>query len=569
MFTEFTADHIEASQWDWDDWKPYFDELEAAELTADDMEEWLQKQTVVSKMLQEIGNRLWVATTVDTNDEAAAAAFKRFRRDISPNSDKAFHTLNTKLVESDLVPDSMRIPLRNLKALIRIFNEDNLPLITEENELGQAYNRIVGAQTVEWEGEAVPLGQLAPVQEDLARKRRKQAWLLEQERKKQDREAHDALWRQYMELRGQLAKNAGFDNYRQYIWLSSFRHDYTPEDALQFAEAILQVVVPVQERLHEGRRERLGYETLRPWDLRVDPAGRAPLRPYTDINDFIDKTEAIFHYVDPELGANFTTMKTENLLDLENRVGKGPGGYNTHFPVSERPFIFMNAVNVESDVITILHEAGHAFHAFAKGNLTYIPQMWVPMEFSEVASMAMELLASPYLSNAHGGYFTEAEAARFRANHMRAIINLWTFIATGVAFQHWVYINHEVATDPANCDARWLELWGQYRRGVDWSGYEDFILNGWRSLPHFFQTPFYMVEYGLAQLGAVQIYANALQDQASALKKYREALALGGTVTLPELYEAAGAKLAFDAETLKVAVDLLDSQIKRFDAPQN
>lgn len=568
MFTELTADYTEAGQWDWDNWRPYFDELESTELSVDNIEAWLKQHTALSKMLHEIDNRLWVAITVDTADEEAAAAFKRYIGKISPQSGKAFNALNIKLVESHLAPDSLRVPLRNIEASMRIFHEENLPLITEENQLGEIYNQIAGAQIVEWEGEAIPLQQLAPVLKDKKRERRKQAWLLAEERRTQDREAYDKLWRQLMTVRGQIARNAGFDNYRQYIWLSRYRHDYTHEDALEFAEAILKVVVPVQERLYEERRRQLGYESLRPWDLQVDPSGLPPLRPYSDIDDFIDKTEAIFQHVHPELGAQFTSMKAANLLDLESRIGKGPGGYNTYFPVMKHPFIFMNAVNLEGDVTTLLHEAGHAFHAFAKGNLPYAPQMDVTAEFNEVASMAMELLASPYLSEIYGGYFTEAEAARFRGNHLRAIIHLWTFIALGAVFQHWIYTHHEQASDPTNCDSKWLELWNQYQSGVDWSGYQDFILNRWRSVQHFFQYPFYMMEYGLAQLGAVQIYANALENQAEALKKYRAALALGGTVTLPKLYEATGARLAFDAETLKSAVDLLQSQIQYFDTLQ-
>lgn len=568
MFDNFTKDYQEASQWTWEQWQPYFDQLQAADLTADNIEQWLQELDLLSKMLWEIYNRLHVGTYINTNDEATAAAFQRHLEQISPHVEKAFAALNIQLVESGVAPDSIRVPLRNVETMIRLFNEDNLQLGAQENALSQAYNKIIGAQTVEWEGETIPLTRLNPVLTEPDRDRRKAAWLLQQERRKQDRDAHDALWRQFMDLRKQQATNAGFEDYRAYRWAVLNRHDYTPDDALTFVDAVLQVVVPMRERLHERRRAQLGYDTLRPWDLAVDPLDRAPLRPYRDIDDFIDKTEAIFHQVDPELGANFTTMKTGQLLDLENRAGKANTGMCSYFPFSERPFIFMNAVNVEGDVITLLHETGHAFHDFAFNDLDYRMQTWVPTEFGEVAAIAMELLAGPYLTHAHGGYFSKADAARFRANHLLEFTRRWLW-AVNVAFQHWVYTNHEAASDPANCDAKWLELWTQYHRGVDWRGYEDFILDYWRASPLIFQSPFYMIEYGLAQVGALQIYANALQDQATALNRYREALALGGTVTLPELYEAAGAKLAFDAETLKDVVDLVESQIAHFDALQS
>lgn len=568
MFTEFTADYKEAVLWGWNNWKLYIDELTILELTTDNVVAWMKQGDLVRKMLFEVRERLTLATMIDTTDEAGVTALNNFMVEISLAMDKAFFALDTKLVDSGLAPKTVEIPLRNLKNELRLFNEDNLPLMAQLSQLGLQYNQIAGAQTVEWEGKTVSLLQLAVAFKDTNRERRKTAWILQQRRKKQDREKHNVLWKNYMDLRGQVAKNAGFDDYRQYAWLRLNRHDYTPEDAIQFTEAVLQVVVPAAERLRERQRKHLGYETMHPWDLQVDPRNRAPLRPYTDIKEFIDKAESIFYKVDPELGANFTTMKTGNLLDLENRSGKGPGGQAMVFDASDQAFIFMNAVNVAHDVTTLLHEAGHGFHTFAKRDLDYMLQRWVTAEFNEVASMAMELLASPYLTDKQGGYFTEVEAARFRADHMREIIHQWTFIAIGVAFQHWVYTHHEAATDPTNCDTKWMELWSQYQRGVDWGEYKDFILNGWRSLPHFFHTPFYMIEYGLAQLGAVQIYANSLQDQAGALKKYREALALGGTVTLPKLYEVAGARLAFDAKTLKSAVDLLESQIEYFDALQ-
>ena len=558
----FPTDYQAVMDWTWVEWQPHYTALLTADLSAENIYDWLEAWTRVSQLTWETRSRLSVAKDVDTTDADAEAAYKKFMATVIPNVQKYSFLLGQKLVDSGITPDDMAVPLRSIRAQIEIFSEDNLPLFVQESELATQYNKISGAQTVEWEGEEVTLNRLRTVFKDTDRDKRETAWRMMQERMRQDRESIDDLWRQYMDLRKQIAANAGFENYRDYIWKDKARFDYTPQDAIAFTEAIEAVVVPVFERLNEQRRQKLGYETLKPWDTAVDPLGRDPLKPYETIEEFIDKTGAIFQQVDPELGTYFQRMQNDNLLDLENRKGKAPGGYCTAFPHSKTPFIFMNSVGQEGDVRTLLHEAGHAFHGFsAMEGLPYQMQMRAPMEFNEVASMAMELLASPYLDEAHGGYFSEAEANRYRAEHLRGIVRFWPYMAIIVAFQHWIYENHDRATDPAACDEKWLELWGRYMKGIDYSGFEDYIVNRWRRQLHIFRVPFYYVEYGLAQLGAVQVWANALDDQQAALDSYRQALNLGGTVTLPELYETAGAKLAFDADTLQRAVDLIERKI--------
>jgi oligoendopeptidase F len=364
-----------------------------------------------------------------------------------------------------------------------------------------------------------------------------------------------------MEIRKQKAANAGMDNYRSFQWQQNRRFSYTPENCKEFHQAIEAVVVPAAQRIYKKRRQQLAVDTLRPWDLKVDPSGRPPLQPFSNIEEMEGKAEAIFKQVDPELGAYFSTMRQENLLDLDNRKGKAPGGFCTSFPVVKRPFIFMNAVGVHRDVQTLLHEAGHAFHNFEKSHLPYYPQWDVNMEFSEVASMAMELLAAPYLNEEHGGYYSKADAARARIEHLESSICFWPYMAVVDAFQHWVYENADAATNPDHCDAKWGELWDRFMVGVDYSGFEDEKVTGWHRKLHIFLVPFYYVEYGLAQLGAVQVWNNALQDQATTLRNYRKALSLGGTVSLPELYETAGARLAFDAQTLGEAVTLMEKVI--------
>lgn len=566
MFENLPKNYEASLDWDWSDWQPYYEALTATDLDAGTIEDWMLNRDAVSRLLWEVRARIYVATTVDTTNEQALARYKKLMTEIMPEVQKVSFLLDKKLVESGLAPEEIAVPMRNIEASIKIFNEDNVPIFAEMSDLQTRYNQIAGAQTVEWEGEERTLAQMGPLLKSTERDTREKAWTLMQERLKADREAYNDLWREYMGFRKQIYQNAGFENYVQYAWLSRNRHDYSPEDALEFTEAIAEVVVPIREGHLQAAAEKLGLEKLKPWDTTVDPLGREPLKAYDNINEFIDKSENIFQHVDPELGEFFSTMKNENLLDLDNRKGKGPGGYCTYFAQSERPFIFMNAVGLDRDVTTLLHEAGHAFHGFSRGEAKYLMERSSPMEFNEVASMAMELLATPYLSDEQGGFFNTDETARYRLDHLRGIVAFLPYMAVVVAFQHWIYTHHDEATDPANCDKKWLELWHTYMTGVDWSGYEDMILNRWRRQLHIFQLPFYYIEYGLAQLGSIQVWANALKDQAEALKHYREALALGGTVTLPELFDTAGAKLAFDAETLGEAIGLVDETIRELEA---
>jgi oligoendopeptidase F len=381
-----------------------------------------------------------------------------------------------------------------------------------------------------------------------------------------DRAAINELWQKFLSLRQQLAANAGCVDYRTFRWQQLLRFDYTPADCLSFHAAIEEVVVPAATRIYEKRRRRLGLESLRPWDLNVDPSGYSPLRPFQDVEAFQSKTAAIFRQVDPQLGAYFEAMIQDNLLDLANRKNKAPGGYCTEFATTKQPFIFMNAVGIHDDVQTLLHEGGHAFHVFETRQLPYFQQLQVGMEMAEVASMAMELLASPYLAEAAGGFYSEAEAARARIEHLEGIIQFWPYMAVVDAFQHWVYEYPAAATDPANCDAQWSALWGRFMPGVDWSSLEPEMVTGWQRKAHIFDVPFYYVEYGLAQLGAVQVWRNAIADQTGAVASYRRALSLGATASLPELYAAAGAKFAFDAATLRQAVNLMEETIASLEA---
>ncbi len=306
-------------------------------------------------------------------------------------------------------------------------------------------------------------------------------------------------------------------------------------------------------------------EKLRPWDLDLYqltyPVTPDELTPFETEAELVSRGAAIFHQIDPALGAYFDDMRLHNLIDFSNRKGKGPGAFCASLEARHKPFIFGNAVGQSRDVTTLLHECGHAFHGYERYALPYTHLRNSPMEFNEVASTAMEFLGAPYLTRDNGGFYTEADAARARVKHLEKTILFWPYMAVVDAFQHWVYANHEAATDPANCDAAWAEQWERFVPFIDWSGWEHTRTRGWHRKQHIHRAPFYYVEYGLAALGAVQIWANARHDQPGAVQAYRRALALGDTVPLPALYAAAGAKFAFDAETLGDAVSLIETVI--------
>jgi oligoendopeptidase F len=558
----------EFMQLPWSSIQPFYQELAARSLEESNVDQFLADWTTLTQLWSEAYQRLYVASTVDTTDPQAERAYYDFLDYIYPNVQDAEQTIKGKLLASGLQPSGFAVPLRILRAESDLFRQENLPLLAQELKLGMAYEKIAGAQTVQWEGQELTLLQLQPVYQDPQRERRERAWRLAAERQLADREAINDLWGRMMDVRRRLAANAGLPDYRAYRWQKQLRFDYTPQDCEVFHRAIKTVVVPAALKLYEKRRRQLGVERLRPWDLEVDPLSRPPLQPFKSVSELEAKTAAIFHKVDPQLGEYFEIMRREGLLDLDNRPGKAPGGYCTDFLVVRRPFIFTNAVGVHDDVQTMLHEGGHAFHIFEASRLPYYQHFQIPLEFMEVASMAMELLASPYLTADRGGFYTPADAARARLEHLERSLLFWPYMAVVDGFQHWAYTQPEQGGDPQQCDAMWAELWQRFMPGVDWSGLDDELATGWQRKAHIHTDPFYYVEYGLALLGAVQVWRNALHDQPGAVAAYRRALSLGYTVPLPELYVAAGAHFAFDAGTLRQAVDLMLATMEELESQQ-
>lgn len=552
----------------WNNYEPLYKELEARPLSNESIDAWLNDWSRVAATADEQYWRLYIATTVNTADSDAETAFNNYIEDLQPAVKIAEQKLKDKLLASGLSPKSFETGLRRIQTEAEIFREENLPLLAEEQKLVTEYNKVIGSLSVMWEGEERTFIQMWALLYETDRSVRQRAWEAREACRLKERQTINELWEKFMIVRLKIAENAGMPDYRAYMWKQRFRFDYSPEDCKSFHAAIEEVVVPAAQRAYERRRQRLGIDTVRPWDVDVDPLGTTPIKPYETIEEFKTKAHAIFQQVDPGFGEYFQIMIDEDLLDLESRKNKAPGGYSLGLHVAHRPFIFMNNINTSLDVQTILHEGGHAFHEFERAHVHFYQrgEIYLPAEFAEVASMGMEFLASPYTTKERGGFYTDSEAARAMIELLEGFITFWPYMAVVDAFQHWVYENPIEGSDATKCENKWGEFWDRFMIGIDYSEWEDRKKTYWHRQLHPFDAPFYYVEYGLALLGAVQVWANSRQDQQKAVADYRKALALGATVPLTQLFATAGAKFAFDAKTLKQAVDLMEEVIGEMEA---
>jgi oligoendopeptidase F len=552
----------------WSDYEPYYKDLETRELNEWNIRAWLDDWSRLAATADEHYWRLNIATTVNTADPAVEDAFNKYIEEIQPAVKIAEQKLKDKLLASGLSPKGFETALRMMRAEAEIFTEKNLPLLAEEQKLVTEYNKIIGSLSVNWEGEEKTLMQMIAFLYEPDRSIRQHAWEAMEAQLLKERQNINKLWEKFVPVRLKIAENARMPDYRAYMWKQRFRFDYSPEDCKSFHAAIEKIFVPAAKRVYDRRRGRLGVDTLRPWDINVDPLGDSAIKPYDSMDEFKQKLQAVFKQVDPAFGEYFQIMMDENLLDLESRKNKAPGGYSLGLHVAHRPFVFMNHSNTPWDVQTMLHEGGHAFHEFERAHVHFYQrgENYLPAEFGEVASMSMEFLASPYKTKEGGGFYTDREQARTMIEHLEGIITFLPYMALVDAFQHWIYEHPGEASHASQCEDKWGELWDRFMIGIDYSGLEDAKKTFWHHQLHIFGSPFYYVEYGLAQLGAIQVWANARKDQQKAVAEYRKALKLGATVPLPDLFAAAGAKFAFDEETLRGAANLLEEVIQEMEA---
>ncbi len=543
----------------WEDIAPYYDELAERPLTREAMDAWLQAWSTLEELLTEAAALAMIAYTIDTGDAEKTADHLRFSTEILPRAEERSVALARRLLDSGFTRPDLETTIRRFRTASEIFREANVPILAEVEEHCATYQRITGSMTALWDGVERPLPQLQPFLKSPDREVRERAWRAATEPYMTQRDALAALFDTMFALRQGAAANAGFANYRDYSFPSKFRFDYTPADCERFHDAVERAVVPAVERLYAERQRRLSLDTLRPWDLQVEPERGEPLRPFTTEGELISRGREAFERVAPELGREFQRMIDERLLDLESRKGKAPGGYCETLHYRGRPFIFMNAVGLVDDVNTLLHEAGHAFHAFASHAQPLIWQRHPGSEAAELASMAMELLAAPHLTG-QGGFYEDEDGRAAEIEHLEDVLIALPHIASVDAFQHWIYASGE-GGDVAARDAAWLRLRARFDRGVDWGGLDRERVARWYRQLHIFLYPFYYIEYGLAQLGALQVWRNSLRDPAGAVRRYRQALALGATRSLPDVYATAGAGLTFDAPTMSALVALVEERL--------
>ena len=576
---------------DWPQIAPLFDQLEkrAAQCPSTaDLERWLLDWSELSAALDEESARRYIAMTCHTDSADAEKAYLHFVENVEPQLKPRQFALEKIYVTHPLRAELLAIGTpstvpaltnanrpsggsavrryqvfdRDVKNHVELFRPENVALETEDAKLCQQYQKLTGSLTVNFRGEEKTLVQMGRYLEEPDRALRQEAWELVAKRRLQEAEKFEDIFDQLIELRQQVARNAGFKNYRDYAFRRLGRFDYTPQDCTHFHDAVAREVMPAVRELHAARRHQLGLDKLHPghlhpWDLAVDPQNRPPLKPFAEVGEMVSRTQKIFDRLDGELAGGFRRMQDLRLLDLDNRKGKAPGGYQQNLSESRVPFIFMNAIGQQRDVETILHEAGHAFHALAAKEEDLYAYRSAPIEFCEVASMSMELLGNEFIEE----FYSAADANRARRTHLEGIIGFFPWMATVDAFQHWIYTHP--GHGRAERAAAWVELMDRFGGDVDWTGYEAARAHLWHRQLHIFLHPFYYVEYGIAQLGALQVWANSKRDKAKALADYKQALALGGSRPLPELFSAAGCPFRFDAAAIKPLIQLAGSELAK------
>ena len=514
------------------------------------LRQWILDWSELESVLGEVSCRRYVAMTCNTADEKAAKAYTDFVENVQPVMNEYDDKLNKKLVAhpaKDALKGEFGEWFKGVQVSLDLFSPDNIPLETEENKEIQAYQKITGGMSVEFEGKTQTMQQLAAYMERTDRDLRERAWRAMWERRLQDKEALDKAFDNLFALRKQIAKNSHCKDFIDYIFLAKHRFDYSPADCEAFHESIEKLVLPLQKEIYKKRAQKMGLDRLRPWDLNVDPLNRAPLKPYRTGDELIEKVDQIFESIHPQAGKWAREMQAKKLIDPDSRLGKAPGGYQIGFDESRLPFLFMNSACTDRDIYTLLHESGHSFHQFALAGQPIFPYRDVPAEFAEVASMSMELIGT---SNLKPFYGDDKEAiARSVAGELEDVIWLFPWVASVDSFQHRLYSFPEhTASDRSDI---WTEIMDRYDTGVDYTGLEAVRRNLWQKQLHIFECPFYYIEYSIAQIGALQVWANFKKDPKKAIDDLFRAESLGSSRPLPELFAAANIKFDFTPKTLE------------------
>jgi oligoendopeptidase F len=548
----------------WEALEPYFKNLVNRTIASvTDLEQWLKDMSELEAVVSE--NACWrqIKMTCDTTDKSLEEAFTFFMMEIQPKVQPYADVLNKKLINSpftkELPQDKFFTYLRSVKKSIDLFREANIPLQAELAVMQQQYGAIAGKMTVEVNGQEYTLQQASKFLQNHDKSLREEVYYKIQTRRLQDKDAMHDLYSQLVAKRHQVAVNAGFENYRDYKFVEMGRFDYTKEDCFKFHEAVKLHVLPLVEKIYQQKKEKLGLATLKPWDTEAEPLGIEPLKPFTTGKNLLEKSEKCFNELNPFFAACLRKMDELKHFDLESRKGKAPGGYNCPLAESGAPFIFMNAAGQMDDVTTMVHEGGHAIHSFLAHQLALSAFKEYPMEIAEVASMTMELFSMDYWQSF---FDNEADLKRAKEHQLERVITIFPWIATIDKFQHWVYENPahtvEERTD------KWMEIVNEFStNAIDFSGLEAFRKINWQRQLHLFEVPFYYIEYGIAQLGAIGLWMQFKKDKQAAINNYINALSLGGTKTLPELYAAAGLQFDLSPNHIKTLMEFAKDEMKK------
>ena len=536
----------------WDKLQPFFSDLEKRNINSvNDLEKWLKDYNELGAVVSE--NMAWryIKMTCDTANEEIRNSFNDFITNIEPNISPISNNLNKKLVESpgsnDLNKEKYFVYLRGVKKSIELFREENIPLFTEMQQKEQRFGEISGAQSIEHNGEKMTLQKAGIFLKDQNRTLREEVYKKIQDRRAQDEEALNNLYSELIQIRNKIALNTGFKNYRDYKHQSLGRFDYSVQDCLNFHDAVQKHVVPLVTEQEKKRKEKLKLSDYRPWDKEVDAEGKSPLKPFDGARDLINKTEKCFDSIDKFFGDCIRTMDKMKRLDLDSRLGKAPGGYQYPLYETEIPFIFMNAVGLHRDMVTMVHEGGHAIHSFLDIPLDLVDFKSPPSEVAELASMSMELISMEHWD---AFFSNEEELKRAKRQQLESVLDALPWIAAVDKFQHWVYQNPD-----HNVEERynaWMQIMKDFGTGVvNYEGLETNLKRRWQVQLHLFEVPFYYIEYGFAQLGAIAVWRNYKRDPKKAIEQYKTALALGYTKPIPEIYKAAGIEFNFSPEYVK------------------
>ncbi len=548
----------------WEVLEPIFIELRDRQInSASELEQWLRDRSELEAAIEEDFAWRYIRMTCDTANEELLQKFQYFATEIEPQIAPYSNEMNKKLVASayvdELDEEKFFIYFRGVKKSLELFREENIPLFTEIQVEQQKYQGISGAMSVHIDDKEFTLEQASVFLKDTDRAKRQEVWEKITARRLQDKETLDQLFDHLRKLRHKVALNAGFENFRDYMFQALGRFDYTPQDCYAFHEAIEKEIVPILRQRAEERQQALGLDTLRPWDMDVDVTGKPALKPFHSGKELIEKSIQCFTNISSYLGERLEIMKDNQLFDVESRKGKAPGGYN--YPLSETgaPFIFMNSANTFRDLTTMVHEGGHAVHTFLTADLELNDFKHCPSEVAELASMSMELIS---MDNWDVYFDNPEDLKRAKRDQLSDVLKTLPWVAVVDQFQHWIYTNPG-HTDAERRDA-WVQIYDDFGGGfADWSGLDDARANMWQKQLHIFEVPFYYIEYGMAQLGAIAVWKNYKENPEKGLQQYLDALKLGYTKTIKEIYETAGIKFDFSAGYVKELAEFVKSELEK------